>query len=215
MARMDTIVTEPLVVADADGWRDWLIANDSTNDGVWLLLAKKGITSPTSLTYAQAVDEALCSGWIDGQKRSFDATTFIERFTPRRARSLWSERNQGLVADLTAAGRMRERGQAEIDRAKADGRWDRAYAGQATATVPDDLEAALATSPEARARFDALSKVRSLQRAAPAHDGPERRGACATARKDLGEADRRRVGTTAARAPRWRQCKDRQRRNHE
>ena len=155
---MDTSITDPLVVTDADGWRDWLMANDSTNDGVWLLLAKKGVTSPTSLTYAQALDEALCSGWIDGQKRSFDATTFIERFTPRRARSLWSERNQGLVAELTEAGRMRERGQAEIDRAKADGRWDRAYAGQATATVPDDLEAALATSPEARARFDALSR---------------------------------------------------------
>ena len=159
MARMDTSITDPLVVTDADGWRDWLMANDSTNDGVWLLLAKKGVTSPTSLTYAQALDEALCSGWIDGQKRSFDATTFIERFTPRRARSLWSERNQRLVAELTAAGRMRERGQAEIDRAKGDGRWDRAYAGQATATVPDDLEAALAASPAARARFDAMSKA--------------------------------------------------------
>ena len=156
MARMDTSITDPLVVADADGWRDWLMANDSTNDGVWLLLAKKGVTSPTSLTYAQALDEALCSGWIDGQKRSFDATTFIERFTPRRARSLWSERNQRLVAELTAAGRMRERGQAEIDRAKSDGRWDRAYAGSATAEVPDDLTAALALVPAAAARFAEL-----------------------------------------------------------
>ena len=158
MAFMETTPLTPLVVADAAAWRAWLDANESLSDGVWLLLAKKGTTSPTSLTYAEAVDESLCSGWIDGQKRSFDAATFIERFTPRRARSLWSERNQGLVAELTAAGRMRERGQAEIDRAKADGRWDRAYAGQATATVPDDLAAALARSPEAAARFEALKR---------------------------------------------------------
>jgi len=156
MAGMDHTPEQPLIVADANGWRDWLVENDATSDGVWLLLAKKGTVSPTTLTYAEAVDEALCSGWIDGQKRSFDATTFIERFTPRRARSLWSERNLGLVADLTQAGRMRERGQMEIDRAKADGRWDRAYAGQATATVPDDLAAALAQSPAARAGFESL-----------------------------------------------------------
>jgi len=155
---MEPTPLEPLIVADAAAWRDWLDANESLSDGVWLLLAKKGTTSPTSLSYAEAVDESLCSGWIDGQKRSFDDATFIERFTPRRARSLWSERNQTLVAELTAAGRMRERGQAEIDRAKTDGRWDRAYAGQATATVPDDLAAALARSPEAAAQFEALKR---------------------------------------------------------
>lgn len=147
-----------LVVADAVAWRAWLDENENTSDGVWLLLAKKGTTTPTSLTYAQALDEALCSGWIDGQRRSRDAATFTQRYTPRRKASLWSQRNIGIVDDLIAAGRMRARGQAEIDRAKADGRWDRAYAGPATIEVPEDLEAALTASPGARATFDGLSR---------------------------------------------------------
>ena len=150
--------SEILVVADAAAWRAWLDANEDASDGVWLLLAKKGTTSPTSLTYAQALDEALCSGWIDGQKRSHDATTFRQRFTPRRRASLWSQRNVGIVEAFVVEGRMRPRGQAEIDRAKADGRWDRAYAGPATIGVPDDLEAALVASPTARATFDGLSR---------------------------------------------------------
>ena len=150
--------SEILVVADAAAWRAWLEVNEDASDGVWLLLAKKGTTSPTSLTYAQALDEALCSGWIDGQKRSHDATTFRQRFTPRRRASLWSQRNVGIVEAFVAEGRMRPRGQAEIDRAKADGRWDRAYAGPATIGVPDDLEAALVASPTARTTFDGLSR---------------------------------------------------------
>lgn len=148
---------EIFVVVDAAAWRAWLDEQEEVSNGVWLMLAKKGTTEPTSLTYAQALDESLCSGWIDGQKRSFGAATFIERFTPRRRASLWSQRNIGLVAALGAEGRMRPRGQAEIDRAKADGRWDRAYAGSAAATVPDDLAAALAASPDAAARFAALN----------------------------------------------------------
>lgn len=148
---------EILTVEDAAAWRLWLDANETVSDGVWLLLAKKGTTTPTSLSYAQALDEALCSGWIDGQKRSYDAATFLQRFTPRRKASLWSERNVGLVAGLIAAGRMRERGHAEIDRAKADGRWERAYAGSATVTVPDDLAAALAVSAVAAERFASLN----------------------------------------------------------
>lgn len=147
------MVAPELVVLDADAWRAWLVAHDDEPDGVWLVLAKKGTTEPTTLTYAQALDEALCSGWIDGQKRSRDAATFLQRFTPRRKASLWSERNIGLVATLTAAGRMRDRGQAEVDRARADGRWDRAYAGAATATVPDDLRSALDADPAAAALF--------------------------------------------------------------
>ncbi|WP_132047446.1 YdeI/OmpD-associated family protein [Curtobacterium sp. PhB136] len=150
---------DPFVVADATAWRDWLVAHDDESDGVWLVLAKKGTTEPTSVTYAEALDEALCSGWIDGQKRSLDAATFLQRFTPRRKASLWSERNIGLVATLVADGRMRARGQAEVDRAKADGRWDRAYAGAAGATVPEDLRAALDASPAAAALFDELDRT--------------------------------------------------------
>jgi uncharacterized protein YdeI (YjbR/CyaY-like superfamily) len=158
---------EPFVVADTAAWRAWLDQHEDDSDGVWLALAKKGTTGPTTLTYAQALDEALCSGWIDGQKRSNDAATFLQRFTPRRKASLWSERNIGLVATLVAEGRMRERGQAEVDRAKADGRWDRAYAGSATATVPDDLVAALDAAPAAAALFadlDATNRYAVLHR---------------------------------------------------
>jgi uncharacterized protein YdeI (YjbR/CyaY-like superfamily) len=147
-----------LIVPDAAAWRQWLDANEETSDGVWLVLAKKGVTDPTSLTYAQALPEALCSGWIDGQKRGRDATTSLQRFTPRRKASLWSERNIGLVAALDAEGRMRPRGQSEIDRAKADGRWDRAYGGSSTIQVPDDLTAALTANPAAAATFERLNK---------------------------------------------------------
>jgi uncharacterized protein YdeI (YjbR/CyaY-like superfamily) len=147
-----------LIVPDAVAWRQWLDANEETSDGVWLVLAKKGVTDPTSLTYEEALPEALCSGWIDGQKRGRDATTFLQRFTPRRKASLWSERNIGLVAALDAEGRMRPRGQSEIDRAKADGRWDRAYGGSSTIQVPDDLTAALTANPAAAATFERLNK---------------------------------------------------------
>ena len=147
-----------MIVRDAAAWRSWLDAHEDTSDGVWLVLAKKGVTDPTSLTYAQALPEALCSGWIDGQKRGRDTATFLQRFTPRRKASLWSERNIGLVAALDADGRMRPRGQAEIDRAKADGRWERAYAGPSTIQVPDDLTAALTASPAAAAMFERLNK---------------------------------------------------------
>ncbi|OHV29662.1 hypothetical protein CC117_28680 [Parafrankia colletiae] len=149
---------EILTVADVAAWRAWLDVNEAVSDGVWLLLAKKGTTSPTSLSYELALHEALCSGWIDGQKKSVDAATFRLRFTPRRRNSLWSLRNTGLVARLIEEGRMRPRGHAEIDRAKADGRWDRAYAGAATATVPDDLAAALAASPAAGSAFAELNR---------------------------------------------------------
>lgn len=146
-----------LTVPDAAAWRTWLDEHEHDPDGVWLVLAKKGTEEPTSLTYAQALDEALCSGWIDGQRRGTDDTTFLQKFTPRRARSLWSQRNIEHVARLTEAGRIRARGVTEIERARADGRWDRAYAGPATAVVPDDLLAALDAVPGARERFDALN----------------------------------------------------------
>ncbi|UBQ02483.1 YdeI/OmpD-associated family protein [Curtobacterium sp. TXMA1] len=158
---------DDLVLTDAAAWRTWLDEHEDDPDGVWLVLAKKGTTEPTSLTYDQALDEALCSGWIDGQKRGRDAGTFRQRFTPRRRASLWSQRNIGLVAALEDGGRMRPRGRAEVDRAKGDGRWDRAYAGAATVTVPDDLRAALDAAPAAAALFaelDATNRYAVLHR---------------------------------------------------
>ncbi|GAB2555048.1 YdeI/OmpD-associated family protein [Leucobacter ruminantium] len=148
---------ELLIVPDVAAWRAWLDEHEDTSDGVWLVLAKKGTTEPTTLSYAQALEEALCSGWIDGQKGSLDAATFRQRFTPRRRASMWSQRNIGIVEELIAQGRMRERGQAEIDRAKVDGRWERAYAGSAKAEVPDDLTVALAASEKAAATFASLN----------------------------------------------------------
>jgi uncharacterized protein YdeI (YjbR/CyaY-like superfamily) len=146
-----------LTVADAAAWRAWLEEHYQQRDGVWLVLARKGTTQPTSLGYADALDEALCFGWIDGQSRGGDGTVYRQRFTPRRARSRWSQRNVRRIADLEAAGRMHPAGRAEVERAKADGRWDAAYAGPATAEVPDDLAAALAAEPAAQAMFGILS----------------------------------------------------------
>lgn len=148
-----------LCVADVAAWREWLDEHEASSDGVWLVLAKKGVTSPTSLTYAEALDEALCSGWIDGQKGSRDATTFVQRFTPRRSRSIWSARNVEHIGRLEKEGRMRPRGRAEVEAAKADGRWDRAYAGSADITVPDALAKALEGSPALSARFEALTRA--------------------------------------------------------
>jgi len=149
---------EPFVVADRAAWREWLLEHEHDSDGVWLVMAKKGVTDPTSLTYAEALEEALCSGWIDGQRRSRDATTFVQRFTPRRARSLWSKRNVDTVARLDAEDRLRDRGRAEIERARADGRWDRAYAGPATAEAPPELTRSLERVPAAQAAFAALNR---------------------------------------------------------
>ena len=148
-----------LVVADAAAWKAWLAEHHHEQLGVWLMLAKKGTTEPTSLTYAEALQEALCQGWIDGQARRGGDATYFQRFTPRRARSPWSKRNVGFVAELEAAGRMQPAGRAEVERAKADGRWDAAYAGPATIEVPDDLAAALAVSPTAAANFELLTKT--------------------------------------------------------
>ena len=152
-------MTEPaeLLVADAAAWRAWLEEHHGDEDGIWLRLAKKGTTEPTSLSYDQALDEALCFGWIDGQVRRLDEGTFRQRFTPRRARSPWSRRNVGIAEQLIADGRMHARGVAEVERARADGRWEAAYAGPATIDVPDDLAAALETSPRAQAMFALLT----------------------------------------------------------
>lgn len=150
---------KPLVLAHVEHWREWLDGNEDSSDGVWLLLAKKGAMSPTSITYQQALEEALCSGWIDGQRRRFDERTFIQRFTPRRARSVWSQRNVEIVERLAADNRLRSRSIAEIERAKTDGRWHRAYAGQATAQPPAALITAFEAAPEARSAFEQLSRA--------------------------------------------------------
>lgn len=146
-----------LVVADVGAWRRWLGEHHAEPGGVWLVLAKQGTTQPTSLTYDQALDEALCVGWIDGQARPRNETTYRRRFTPRRSRSTWSARNVAIVSRLIAEGRMQPAGLAEVERARADGRWDAAYAGQASIEVPADLAAALAAEPRAEAMFGILT----------------------------------------------------------
>lgn len=155
MAGVDDV--PELLVPDSGAWRAWLDANHETSAGVWLCVAKKGVTDPTSLQIADALDEALCFGWIDGIRRGHDDTTYRQRFTPRRARSAWSERNVGYIERLTKAGRMQPAGLAEVERAKADGRWEKAYAGSATRQVPEDLAAAIAANPRAAAMFEILT----------------------------------------------------------
>jgi len=150
-------VLPELVVPDRAAWRQWLRAHHLESPGVRLVLAKKGTTEPTCLVYAEALDEALCDGWIDGQTNRRDEATFLVRFTPRRTRSIWSRRNVAYVARLTEAGLMRPRGVAEVERAQADGRWAAAYDGPATMAVPDDLAAAIAADPAAAAAFAGLT----------------------------------------------------------
>ena len=142
---------------NAAAWRTWLRKHHGEPEGVWLVLAKKGTATPTSLTYDDALEEALCHGWIDGQARRRDDATYLQRFTPRRRRSPWSQRNVGIAERLVAEGRMHSAGVAEIERAKEDGRWQAAYAGSATIEVPADLAAALAVEPKAQAMFERLN----------------------------------------------------------
>jgi uncharacterized protein YdeI (YjbR/CyaY-like superfamily) len=150
--------TAELLVPDAAGWRAWLAMHHDSPDGVWLLLAKKETVEPTSLSHDQALEEALCHGWIDGQLRGRDSKTYFQRFTRRRPQSAWSRRNIEMAERLLAEGRMHPSGEAELQRARADGRSDAAYAGSATIEVPPDLEAALAAEPRAREMFGRLSR---------------------------------------------------------
>ncbi|KAI1361450.1 hypothetical protein F5Y08DRAFT_314571 [Xylaria arbuscula] len=147
-----------LIVVDAAAWSSWLARSATISKGVWLTLTKKGNTTPTSLTYAQALDEALCQGWIDGQARGGDERTYSQRFTPRTAKSLWSRRNVDNVARLEKEGRITPLGYAAINAAKADGRWDAAYAGQSTAEPPPEFLAAVAAVPAAQDMWDVLSR---------------------------------------------------------
>lgn len=156
--KLHCIVNElpELTVTNLAGWRQWLAERASVSGGVWLVLAKKGTTCPTALTYDQALEEALCHGWVDGQLARGDEATFRRRFTPRRPGSAWSKRNVELVERLIGEGRMRPAGHAAVQRAKADGTWHAAYAGAASIEVPDDLAAALDAKPRARRAFERL-----------------------------------------------------------
>ena len=135
-------------------WEDWLEANHRGR-GVWIKVAKKA-SGIESVTTAEALDVALCFGWIDSRREALDEQYFLQRYTPRQPRGRWSRINREKVERLTAEGRMRASGLAEVDRAKADGRWDAAYDGQRTATVPDDLRRELAARPTAKAFFETL-----------------------------------------------------------
>lgn len=146
-----------LAFEDGEAWERWLLANADAK-GLWLKIAKKE-AGVVTVTYAEALDVALCHGWIDGQKRACDARCFLQRFTPRRAKSLWSKINIGHVERLTAAGRMRAGGQREIDAAKADGRWDAAYDGARSMETPPELAAALAKNRKAKAFFETLNSA--------------------------------------------------------
>ena len=149
---------DELIVRDAEALRAWLSDNHATSPGVWLALTRRGGTV-TALTWQQAVDEALCFGWIDGQGRKRDQETSWIRFTRRRPRSSWSQRNVAHVARLEAQGRMVPAGRAAVDAAKADGRWAAAYAPPSETEAPDDLLAAIAAVPAAQAMFDVLTKT--------------------------------------------------------
>ncbi len=145
-----------LTFSDPAAWAAWLKAHHATSGAVWLRMARKH-TGIASIDYAGALEVALCWGWIDGQRASLDASYFRQRFSRRVARSPWSKVNVAKCEALLAAGKMEPPGQSEIDRAKADGRWQRAYDSPAKATVPDDLQAALDASPEATAHFATLN----------------------------------------------------------
>jgi uncharacterized protein YdeI (YjbR/CyaY-like superfamily) len=142
----------------AADWSAWLETEHATAAGCWLKIAKKDTTQPT-VSYAEALEVALCFGWIDGQKRALDADHWLQRFTPRKPGSRWSKINAAKAGALMAAGRMRPAGQREVEAARADGRWDAAYDGQRASTVPDDLQQALAANPAAAAFFNSISSV--------------------------------------------------------
>ena len=152
-----TVPTDLQVLAFAaqTALETWLEAEHATAPGLYVRLAKKGSGVP-SVTYAELVEAVLCFGWIDGKAQRLDETSYLQRITPRRPRSVWSQKNVTAVEALTAAGRMRPAGLAAVQAARADGRWERAYAGPATATVPEDLAAALAAEPTAQRAFEGL-----------------------------------------------------------
>lgn len=157
---MKESVTEPyeLQFASQDAWEDWLKQHYDFEPGVWLVLAKKG-NPVTTVTYAEAVESALCFGWIDGMTKRRDEGFYVQKFTPRRKRSIWSKINVAKVEALVQAGRMRPAGLRAVEAAKADGRWDRAYDSPATIQMPDDFKSLLAEHPTAEAFYSTLNKT--------------------------------------------------------
>ena len=149
----------PILPFDGRGsWEAWLAENHATSNGLWLKIAKKD-SGVGTISYPQALDVALCYGWIDGQKGKFDDHYWLQRFTPRRPRSKWSKVNREKVTKLIESGEMKPAGLREVERAKADGRWDAAYEAQSKATVPGDLQRALDGNAKAREFFDTLNKA--------------------------------------------------------
>lgn len=161
---MAPIVPDPKKIKtfrDEAAFERWLSANHDRESELWLKIHKKDSGKPT-VTHLQAIDVALCWGWIDGIRKSFDEHSFLQRFTPRKARSIWSQVNRDNVARLTAAGRMTPHGQKHVEAAKADGRWDAAYAPIRSATqdsIPADLRAAIEADPKARKTFQTLGRT--------------------------------------------------------
>jgi len=156
MKNADTLPT--MAFASHVEWETWLEAHHGDAPGLWLKIAKRGSGTP-SLTYAEALESALCYGWIDGQKAAFDDEHWLQKFTPRRAKSVWSKVNRANVEALIAAGRMRAAGLRQVELAKADGRWEAAYDSQRTIAVPPDFEHALAQHPAAKEFFGRLDST--------------------------------------------------------
>lgn len=149
---------EIIAFPDGEAWESWLAANHELQAGVWLKMAKKGSDVP-SVTDDEVVDIGLCYGWVSGQRRSLDERYYLQKYVPRRRKSLWSRVNVDKVEVLLAAGRMREPGLAEVRAAQADGRWEAAYESQKNATVPPDVVAALADNKQAKDFFDSLART--------------------------------------------------------
>lgn len=151
-------IEQPIVpFANAAAFRRWLKTNHAEHGGIWMQLAKKDSGIP-SITYAEALDEALCYGWIDGQKKSFDAQYWLQKFTKRGARSVWSQINIDHIERLTTAGRMQPAGQAAVDAARADGRWEQAYRSSSSHELPEDFLTSVHQHPEAKAFLATLNK---------------------------------------------------------
>jgi uncharacterized protein YdeI (YjbR/CyaY-like superfamily) len=148
----------PLLFEGKEEWEGWLKKNHSTSCGIWMVFAKKG-SGKQSVTYAEALEAALCHGWIDGQRQRHTEETFVVKFTPRGPRSIWSKINRDKALKLIASGEMREAGLKAIENAKKNGRWDSAYDSARTAKVPEEFQAALDANPKAKAFFETLNST--------------------------------------------------------
>lgn len=157
-AKAPAVELPVLAFANPQDWDNWLAEQHASSPGIWLRFFKKA-SGQATVVYAEALDVALCYGWIDSQVKKYDAESYLQKFTRRRPRSLWSQVNREKVARLIAAGKMQPAGFKEIEAAQADGRWEAAYASFSNATVPEDLQALLDAHPEAQGYFDSLNKT--------------------------------------------------------